>query len=66
MATFKEHLIKERTEWRDTILQKFRERKWYDVLHLMACNYGEEGSIYGMIMNHCENADPIEGWRKFI
>lgn len=66
MATFKEHLIKERTEWRDTILEKFYAGEYHKVLFLMAYNYGEHGTVVDMIERYCDNADPMDDWRRFV
>lgn len=58
--------VAEREAWKNAILEKFKDGKWYDVLYLMALNYGERGSIQDMIKQHCENADPVENWQAFI
>ena len=63
--TLKEELITERYNWKNKILEKFNEQKWYDVLYLMALNRGEHGDIEAMIKTHCENTDPVKNWQQY-
>ncbi len=58
--------VTEREAWKNAILAKYKQKKWYDVLLLMAMNYGEHGNIEDMIKQHCENADPVQDWQAFI
>ena len=49
-----------REAWKNRLLELARKKDFEGVLRGMAENVGDEGDIELLIMNFCENADPMD------
>lgn len=59
-----EDIMKEREAWKKAIQKAYRAGQYRRAWLLMAANVGDNDSVFGLINEFCENADPRPGWRN--